>query len=227
MRFVPLAERGMVAFYSLKEEFVLREAFRNEIVRKQFISDVTGIPMEEIRSVKQESGFLRKRHGKQKQGIMDFYMTLNNKVKINVELQLRAQNFWIKRELYYQAEAYGEELNVGENYEKLKKCISIGILDFNLAEGSKKAHARYTLRDDEGNELTDLFEIHVIQLKKEPEEGDPVGDWIHLFRADTLEKVKLFKKMRTGIKEAAITVELMNLRKDLHWYFLMLQKAKS
>ena len=173
------------AIISLKEEFVLREVFGQEVVRKQFISDVTGIPIEKIKSVALSSNFLRRSRKRQKQGILDFVMTLNNNVKIDVELQLRQQKFWVKRSLFYISHLYVDELFVGENYEKLKKCISISILDFNLLSDRMENHSIFTLKDDKGRELTDLFEFHVIELRKGLSGDDAVDSWVRLFQATT------------------------------------------
>lgn len=39
--------------FSLKADFVVKELFVREKVRKQFLSDVLDIPLEEIKSVRQ------------------------------------------------------------------------------------------------------------------------------------------------------------------------------
>lgn len=62
-------------------------------------------------------------------------LELNDDTKINVELQIRMQKHWIKRQLFYLARMYDEDLKLGQDYRKLQKCISIGILDFKLLEG--------------------------------------------------------------------------------------------
>ncbi len=55
-------------YASLKYDDVFREVFSHESIRKQFISDVTGIPLHSIRSVRLDSPFLWKKHRRQKQG---------------------------------------------------------------------------------------------------------------------------------------------------------------
>lgn len=55
---------------SPKTDFCAKELFANPIIRKCFISDVTGIALEDIRSVRLCNPFLWKRHRKQKQGIL-------------------------------------------------------------------------------------------------------------------------------------------------------------
>ena len=55
---------------SLKYDYAFRELFSHEGIRKQFISDVTGIPLEDIKTVRLTTPFLWKRYQKQKQGIL-------------------------------------------------------------------------------------------------------------------------------------------------------------
>lgn len=54
---------------SLKADFAFKELFVHEKVRKQFLSDVLGSPMEQIKSVRMTNPFLRKLFGRQKQGM--------------------------------------------------------------------------------------------------------------------------------------------------------------
>ena len=102
---------------------------RNEEVRRHFISDVLGIPLKDIKSVRLENSFLSKRSQKEKQCILDVRMLLNDDRRINVELQIRRLAYWDKRGLYYLAKMYTDGLHSGQSYEQLKKCIVIDILE--------------------------------------------------------------------------------------------------
>ena len=67
-------------------DFCAKELFANEIIRKQFISDVTGIPMPEIHAAYLCTPFLRRRYRKQKQGILDVLVELNNSTKEDLDM---------------------------------------------------------------------------------------------------------------------------------------------
>ena len=207
------------------EDFMVKELFSHEKVCKQFVSDVLGIPIEEIKSVRILNPFLRKRHRKQKQGILDIVLELNDNTKIDVEIQVKPQKFWNKRSLYYLAKMYTDELYVGQHYEKLKKCVSISILNFNLLDGEEN-HSVYTLKDQSGRELTDLFEVHIIELKKQINSDTPVNDWVRLFNAREEGDFAMIKRKTTGIEEAMEVVKQMSLRKRLRWEFEQLQKER-
>lgn len=58
-------------------------------------------------------------------------------------------------QLFYLAKMYDEDLRSGQNYSRLKKCISIGILDFKLLE-SESYHSVYRLRNEKGEVLRNL-----------------------------------------------------------------------
>lgn len=190
---------------SLKYDFCIKEIMENEIVRKHFISDVLGIPLKDIKSVRVLNPFLWKRYKMQKQGILDIQLELNDDTKINIEIQLKQMLNWKKRTVFYLAKMFTADLRRGETYRKAKKCIAITILDFNIDE-RKAYHNVYTLRDQYGNEYTDIIELHTIELKKRPnkEQPSPLDEWHSLFNAETEEELNMIrsKTKNLGIIEA-------------------------
>lgn len=203
---------------SLKEDFAFREFFAHERVLKQFISDVTGIALEDIKTVRITTPFLRKRHRRQKLGILDVAVVMNDNTRIDIEMQVHAQKYWIKRNLFYLSQMYTGDLWVGERYDCLRKCITISLLDFDLFEG-ETYHSVYTLRDKDGKEFTDLFEIHIIEMGKTLRENDAVGDWIRLFNAEREEDLEMIEAKSIGMQEALEVVRSMGLIKNLRWRY--------
>ena len=84
--------------------------------------------------------------------------------------------------------------------DRLRKCISIGILDFKLTEESRY-HRKYTLRGEDGAVYPDLFEIHTIELGKPLSGDDVIDDWIRLFNAEDEEDLAMIKRKSLGIAE--------------------------
>ena len=121
---------------------------------------------------------------------------------------------WDRRNLFYLAKMFTEDLKSGEKYDRLKKCICISILDFNLT-GRPEYHSVYRLRDEKGYEFSDLFEIHTIELKKKLNGEDRVDDWIRLFNAKTEEELDMIKTSNPGIREAMRELKVMSLGKRL------------
>lgn len=201
---------------SLKYDFSFKYLFLNETVRRHFISDALGIPLEEIRSVRLSNTFLWKRYWKQKQGILDVVVELNGNSKVNIEMQIEMLSYWDKRSLFYLAKLFTEGLLSGQKYDKLKRCICISILGFNLDE-RPEYHKVYRLRDETGYEFSDMLEIHVIELNKTLSGNHRMDDWIRLFNAKTGEELEMLEAgtKNLGILEAIKEVRVMSLRKNL------------
>lgn len=204
-------------FIPPKSDVAFKELMRNEEVRKHFISDVIGIPLDEIKSVRLENTFLSRRSRQEKQCILDVRMQLNDESRINVELQIRRMACWDKRSLFYLAKMYTDDLFSGQRYEGLKKCIVIDILDFSGDE-NPGYHKVYHLRDAEGRLYSDQFEVHIIELNKELI-GDRLDDWIRLLRVGSMEDLENMHSGNAGVTRAIDEVRVMNLSRRLRaWY---------
>ena len=81
------------------------------------------------------------------------------------------------------------------------------------------------LRDSEGRDLTDLWELHIIELTKALK-GTPVDDWIRLFNAESVEELDMITTKNEGITEAINVLKSMSLRRPLKALFDDYMKAK-
>lgn len=201
---------------SLKYDFTFKYLFLNREVRRHFISDALGIPLEEIREVRLANTFLWRRYRRQKQGIVDVMVELNNDSRVNIELQIEMLAYWDKRSLFYLSKMFTEGLLSGQKYEKLKRCVCISVLGFNL-DGRPEYHKIYRLRDETGHEFSDMLEIHVIELNKPLSGASRMDDWIRLFNVRTEEELEMLEAStkNVGIIEAIKEVRIMSLGKTL------------
>ena len=108
---------------SPRYDFVVKELFRNETVLKYFIGDVLGIPQDQIRTIRLKNTFLRTWYRRQKLGILDILVDLNDDTKIDIELQIKVYDNCDKRLLFYLARLFTEDLQTGQNYSLLRKCV--------------------------------------------------------------------------------------------------------
>lgn len=196
-------------FLSPKSDVAFKELMRNKAVCRYFISDVLGIPLEEIKKVWLENTFLSRRSRREKEGILDVRLLLNNDRRINIELQIKEVPAWDKRSLFYLSKMYSDGVHAGENYDRLKKCIVICVLGFKW-DTLPEYHKVYYMQDKGGHLYSDQFEIHVIELNKELT-GDRLDDWIRLFRAESREELKMIQSTNPGVMEAVKEVMTMNL----------------
>lgn len=210
---------------SLKSDYAFKALFSHENVRRQFLSDVLGIPLEEIRCTVLINPNLSANYEKQKQGILDVLMELEDGTRVNVELQVRRIAHWTNRQLFYLARMYTQDLKSGDQYDKLHRCVSIAVLDFNLTD-SPQYHNRYCMRNERGEDMSDMLEAHVIELRKKLSGESAVDDWIRLFNAENEEELKMIRTRSAGMREAIAAVREMGLSKALRYRHEMILKMK-
>lgn len=64
-----------------------------------------------------------------------------------------------------------EQIKEGEDYSEIKKCIHIGVLDFELFKDTSGFYSSFHLMEDKRHTVySDKIEFHVIELPKLPEE---------------------------------------------------------
>lgn len=103
-----------------------------------------------------------------------------------VEMQVTDKIGFAKRVVYYSAKSYSAQLDVGENYYKLKPIIFIGILNFEFLDG-KNYLSRHLILDAETKEhkLKDL-DFNFIELPKfnktEQELENLVEKWVYFIK---------------------------------------------
>ncbi len=201
-------------------DYVVKELFRDIEVLRYFISDILGIPLSRIRSLRLKNTFLWKRRKKEKQGILDVVAELNDDTVIDIELQAKVYDCWDKRQLFYLSKLYTEDLQTGQDYSYLRKCVGISILNFNLSD-REKYHTVYWLMDEEGNKLSDILEVHVLELTKKPDEAGAVEDWIRFFNAETEEDLEMIKTsgVNMGILRAIGVLERLSMSNPLRLRF--------
>ena len=152
-------------------DFCFKELMRNPKVRKGFIAAVLGKKPEEIRDTTLIPTELRKESEDDKLGILDVLVEPADETKMNMELQVSYFECWINRVLFYLSKIYSGQIRGGEEYDRLHRCIHVGILDFIHFPNDKKCCRKLAFCDVEtGEQYTDLMEMYVLELQKLPPE---------------------------------------------------------
>src|SRR5699024_1805174 len=102
-----------------------------------------------------------------KQTRLDLLVVTEAKEWINVEIQFANKYDMIKRSIYYWSGVYRQPFQRRMIYKELRPVIAINILNFNLFDQTERFHTSYHLyEDEEGFKLTDIMEIHFIEMTK-------------------------------------------------------------
>ena len=216
-----------VALLPPKMDFVFKRIFGNENHPNVLISFLNAVlnPVDPIQSVELKDTTIEKSHLEDKPSRLDVKAVTNKGEHINIEIQLEDEYNMIKRSLYYWSKLYEGQLENRENYQKPSRTICINLLDFNLLNHDK-FHSVYRLKDCETNEeLTDVMELHFIELKKikdvqhAEEVKTKLEAWLYFINQPDSELVQELEKIEVDIKEAkAELIRLSGDRKERERY---------
>ena len=153
-------------------------------------------------------------------------VTSKNEI-INIEIQLKNEYNMIQRSLYYWSKLYEEQLEEGDRYYKLCRTVCINILDFKYLKNDR-FHNGYRLKEIETNEeLTDLEEIHFIEIPKlkkinsEKDIVDVLEGWVEFLRDPESEVVRKLEMTNKEIREAKDELYRLSMdEKERALYFI-------
>ena len=206
-------------------DFVFKALFgREDEVSKELLiellNDILRAKGEDlIVSVEYLNPFNYKEHEFDKLSVLDIKAKTDKGERVNIEVQVKQDNNYRKRSLYYWAKTYAETIGEGESYDSLKKTIVVNIMSYNAISESEKLHTHFKLIEREENfTLTEDLQIHYLELPKLPEdkeilELEGVELWVAFFREtgkegneEKLEKLKERSEVMTKAMKSLETV---------------------
>lgn len=190
-----------------KIDFAFKEIMSDETVRNGFLSAVLRLDADDIRKTVILNTDLRKIHHDDKQGILDVRVSMNDHTEIDIEIQLSPLSIWADRALFYLAKMYTDQISSGEDYDVLKKYVSISILDFSLFGDSGEFYSCFHIREDTRHTLyTEKMEFHVLELPKLPEElkenSSDLLLWAKFINAERKEEFDMLSEKNASIEKA-------------------------
>ena len=121
---------------SAKLDIIFKKIFtENEDMLHSFVASMLDIPQESISEIKITNPELPPESLSGKFSRLDLNMRVDNKL-VNVEIQVKNDNDYRDRTLFYWAKLYTSELKSGEDYGELKQTITINIINFNMFDGT-------------------------------------------------------------------------------------------
>lgn len=172
-------------------DFVFKKIFGTEKNKPILINFLNAVikPTTPIKDVEIKNNDIDKDFLEDKFSRLDVKATTSNKEHINIEIQVKNEYNMIQRTLYYWSKMYSEQIQNRDNYSKLERTVCINILNFKYLKNDKY-HNAYRLKEITSNEeLTDIQEIHFIELPKFNEIGNKeYVENVDVEKMDALEK---------------------------------------
>ncbi|WP_145333644.1 Rpn family recombination-promoting nuclease/putative transposase [Paenibacillus xylanexedens] len=150
-----------------------------------------------------------------KQSILDIKAKTVEGKLINIEMQLFNPYHMEKRTLFYWSEMYFHQIKKGENYNLLKKCVTINILNYSCLD-NERYHNVFHLREDHtGISLTDDIEIHVMELTKLEQHPIPLEkgglvNWLLFLKGIDTSNWEVLAMNEPMLKKAMDTLEFLS-----------------
>ena len=214
-------------------DFVFKRIFgdeKNADVLVNFLNAVfesAGEPL--IESVEILNPFLDKEALSDKMSVLDIRARTQGRTLINVEIQLWNAGDMPKRTLYYWARLYAGQMEEGNRYRSLQKTIAVNILDFDVMTGERYHNVFHVREDTTGDLLTDVLEIHFLELRKLREQSvgleKKLVRWMLFLAARTRERMEELAKEDAMMQKALTTLEFLSQDEQTRVLYEARQKA--
>ena len=204
---------------SPKYDFVFKYIFGNEKHKDLLIallSDILAVPEEEFDGIEIINSELIKEFKEDRKGILDVRVRTKSGKQIDVEIQILPTEYMPERTMFYWSKMYTSQIKQGDTYDKLKKCVTINIVDFKCTP-LKKLYSSYHLTEDEtGYRLTDILEVYFLEIPKlfdediERDENDPIVQWMEFLDAKSKGVMEMLAEKNKDIKKAYDLLQIIS-----------------
>ena len=196
-----------------KNDVVFKALFtrEKESITKALIEDILKIKIQKLDLDKSKD--LLNDNKKDKNGRLDLRAVLNDNIECDIEIQLSTHDKVLERFLYYWSKIYSANLEIGEEYSKLRQTISISIIivddEIKQFKEIAKACTKWQIREEEYRNiiLTSYFQIVIIEVPKaikeyEKNKNNEVLQWMKFLDNPEDMEVRKIMEENQDIKEA-------------------------
>jgi len=222
-------------FVDIKNDIAFRKIFGNENKKEiliSFLNAVLDLPKgKKIKKIEIKNPYQLPEIKDLKSSILDVKVTDERNIWYIVEMQVEEPDGFDKRVQYYTAKQYASQIEVGEDYPKLKQVIFIGILNFKFFEDDDYLTKHMIINQKTGKqELSDL-EFNFIELPKFKEDKIKIETliekWIYFIKKAPNLDVIPKNVTDEGLKHAYEDAEKHNWTKEelLAYDYASMRKA--
>jgi len=183
---------------------------RNIEFLTDFLKATLPIPAEEYDELVVVDPHLIRDFADDKLGIVDVKLKTKSGKTIHIDIQVAPQNEMRNRIIYYDAKMITEQLGKSEDYENIKQVISIVITEEEFIVGSPNCHHRFKMYDNVNKvELTDIVEVHTLELCKVPSEpvDNRLYNWLRFINAEEEIELESVAQRDPIIKRAVLKLK--------------------
>ena len=198
------------AFLPVKSDIIFHLFFADERNQEFLISllkSMLRLPDDDYQRIEIADPHLLREFDDDKLAIIDVKLYTKNRKVIHIEIQLKVTPELKNRIILYDAKLIAEQIGSGDDYDAIKKVISIVITDEEIIPASPRYHHRFTFYDQDAKvEFSDILEIHSLELRKLQKEtdGTELYDWAKFIAATTEEELTMLAERNPQIGKAVV-----------------------
>ncbi|GHV33370.1 hypothetical protein FACS1894187_01450 [Synergistales bacterium] len=196
----------------LKSDLIFKLVFGDaryiEII-SAFLAATLDIPADDYEDLQIIDPHLERDRPDDKLGILDVRVQLKDKRVISVEIQIRETPFMAERVAFSTGRNLSRQISPGQSYSQIMKVITIVITNYDMIDIDNYYHHKFWLYDPEKRVgLTDIMEVHTLEMKKLPEttsddsKENELLNWLRLIRSDREEEIELLAAKTPEMKMA-------------------------
>lgn len=220
-RLLALKDAHGPVLFNMTNDYLFRAVLQtNHNVLKGLVCSLLHLDEKDIKSLKILNPIELGKQIDKKEFHLDVKLDLNNNTTINLEMQVRFQDFWADRSLGYLCRTY-DNLTKGDNYKNSPTAIHIGIIDFDLFPEHPEFYSTYKLLNVKNLQTyTSKFRLGVLNLKQielatEEDKEFKIDYWAKFFKAKTWEEIKMLAEQYPIIADAAVSIHEMTAEEKI------------
>ena len=209
---------GLGELLNPKVDFVFKQIFGSEDhqdVLLSFLNAVfedAGQPL--VTHVEILNPFLEKDALSDKMSVLDVKARTEAGVLVDIEIQLQNRRNMEQRTLFYWAKLFQGQSSEGDSYRALHKAVTVNVLDFDYL-ATERCHSTFHLHEDvTGLMLTDLLEVHFVELRKLKAHSAALGRhlarWMLFLTTKTREGLEALAMEEPAMQKALTTLEFLS-----------------
>ncbi len=131
---------------------------------------------------------------------------------------------------YYWSKMYIEQLKSGDKFSKLKKTITINILDYKSIKNEKFHNCFHLLEDESGLKLTDTIEVHFLEIlklheRKDIDIDDNLIQWMMFLDSESKEGFDMLAAKNKEIEKAYNILQVISKDAEARALYLAREMA--
>ena len=202
-------------FYPATNDVVFKAVFGNDNkILMGFLNQVIGLEIASPDDIEVMNPEIPADYADWKQSRLDIRAKTKGE-QVNIEMQVENMDCYAERTIIYQSKMIADDMKKGENYNDLKKTISINLLDYNMFDTSDFYSSFLPIEEKRHDVLSDKWQIVFFELNKisitEPTEQK---QWLRLLKSGK-EDVEM---LRTNSNEylSACAEKILSVNADEH-----------